>query len=93
MSMQETNEGVVLTVYVKPNSPKFEIELDKDEIVIHATEVPEKGKANKEIIKELTKLFHAPIIIASGATSKQKKLLLGGLQKTEVERILHNHPY
>ena len=32
MSIAETNDGVILTIFVKPNSPKFKIELDGDEI-------------------------------------------------------------
>ena len=57
MSISETKDGVILTIFVKPNSPKFRVELDGDEIVVHSTEEPVKGKVNKEIIKELTKLF------------------------------------
>ncbi len=90
MSIAETKDGVILTVYVKPNSPKFKIVLEGGEVVVYATEEPEKGKVNKEIIKELTKLFHSPVEIASGATSKQKRLLLRGVQKAEAEQQLHN---
>ena len=57
MSIAETKDGVILTIFVKPNSAKFKIELDGDEIVVHSTEEPVKGKVNKEIIKELSKLF------------------------------------
>ena len=70
MSIKETKDGAILTIFVKPNSPKFKIELDGDEIVVYATEEPEKGKVNKEILKELTKLFHAKVELVSGATSK-----------------------
>jgi hypothetical protein len=52
------------------NSPKLKIELADDEIVVHATEEPEKGKVNKEILKQLTKLFQRQVEIISGATSK-----------------------
>ncbi len=88
MSIKETPNGVILTVFVKPNSPKFSIELDGEEIVVHATEEPEKGKANKEIIKELTKLFHAKVELFSGATSRQKQLVILGVKKTDVEQFL-----
>ena len=52
MSINETKDGVIITIFVKPNAPKFSIELDDDEIVVHSTEEPEKGKVNKQIIKE-----------------------------------------
>ena len=88
MNTRETSDGTIITIFVKPNSPKFKIELDMDEIVVHATEEPEKGKVNKEILKELTKLFHAKVELVSGATSKQKQLLITGLKKVEIEQLL-----
>jgi uncharacterized protein (TIGR00251 family) len=88
MSVTESKDGVLLTVYVKPNSPKFRLERDGDEIVVYATEEPEKGKVNKEILKEFTKLFHAKVELMSGATSREKKLLVVGKKKTDVECLL-----
>jgi uncharacterized protein (TIGR00251 family) len=85
MSITETKEGVILSVFVKPNSAKFKIELDGDEIVLHCTEEPVKGKVNKEIIKELSKLLHIEVELVSGATSRQKKLFVKGLRKKQVE--------
>ena len=88
MIITEIKEGVILSVFVKPNSRKFKVEVDGGEIVIYATEEPEKGKVNKEILKELTKLFHAKVELTSGATSRQKQLLVSGVGKTQVERLL-----
>ena len=88
MSISETKEGVILTIFVKPNSPKFKIEVDGVEIVVHATEEPEKGKVNKEILKEFTKLLHAKVELASGVTSRQKQLFVWGLTKNQVEQLL-----
>jgi uncharacterized protein (TIGR00251 family) len=88
MNITETKEGILLTVFVKPKSSKFKIELDADEIVVYATEEPVKGKVNKEIIKELTKLFHAKVELVSGGTSKEKKLLVSSMGKEEIERLL-----
>ena len=76
MSIKETKDGAIITIFVKPNSPKFKIELDGDEIVVHATEEPEKGKVNKEILKEFSKLFHAKVELVNGATSRQKQLFV-----------------
>jgi uncharacterized protein len=88
LSIKETKEGVILTVYVKPNSPKFQIALDGNEIVVHATEEPEKGKVNREIIKEFTKIFHATVELASGAASRQKQFLVQGVSKDFVIVVL-----
>ena len=57
MSINETKDGVIITIFVKPNSSKFKIEFDGDEIVVHCTEEPVKGKVNKEIMKEISQSF------------------------------------
>lgn len=88
MNIKETKDGTIITVYVKPNSAMFQVEVDGDEIVIHCTQEPVKGKVNKELIKELSKLFHAKVELVSGLTSKQKQLLICGIEKAKVEQLL-----
>ena len=88
MSIAETKDGVMLTIFVKPNSAKFKVELDGTEIVVYSTEEPIKGKVNKEIIKELSKLLHAKVELASGATSKQKQFFIKGMDKQQAEQLL-----
>ena len=92
MSVVETKDGVVLTIFVKPNSPKFKIELDGDEIVVYCTEEPAKGKVNKEILQEFTKLLHVKVELASGFTSKEKHLSVKGIGKQQVEQLLQLKP-
>ena len=87
MSIKETDDGVLITIFVKPNSSKFSIEFDGENIVVHATEEPEKGKVNKEILKELTKFFHTNVKLVSGATSRQKQLIIE-LKKEVLEQVL-----
>ncbi len=90
MSIKDTADGALITIFVKPNSPKFSVQLDGDEIVVYATEEPEKGKVNKEILKELTRLFHAKVELVSGATSRQKQLAVFGVKKADIEQRLKN---
>jgi uncharacterized protein (TIGR00251 family) len=90
MSIAETKDGVILTIFVKPNSAKFKVEMDGTEIVVYSTEEPIKGKVNKEIIKELSRLFHAKVELTSGSTSRQKTLLIKDTKKTQIEQLLHN---
>ena len=52
MSFKQIKDGTIITIFVKPNSPTFKLELDGNEIVVHCTEEPVKNKVNKEIIKE-----------------------------------------
>jgi uncharacterized protein (TIGR00251 family) len=88
MSISEIKDGVILTIFVKPNSPKFFVEVDGDEIIVHSTEEPVKGKVNKEIIKEFTKLFHVKVELASGFTSKEKQLFVKGMGKQQAKELL-----
>ena len=89
MKITETKDGTIIEVFVKPNQPKFDVKMDGDEIVVFSTEEPVKGKVNKEIMKELSRLFHAEVELISGVTSKQKRLLVKGVEKSEIERLLH----
>ena len=88
MRITETKDGVILEVFVKPKSQKFEVRLEGDEVVVRCTEEPVKGKVNKELLKALSKLFHINVELVSGATSRQKRLLLKGIEKSEAERLL-----
>jgi len=89
MKILETKDGVIIEVFVKPNQPKFNVTIDGDEILVTSTEEPVKGKVNKELIKELSRLFHAKVELVSGATSRQKQLLIKGVEKNQVEQLLH----
>jgi uncharacterized protein (TIGR00251 family) len=93
MNVKETKNGTIIEVFVKPNQPKFNVKIDGDEIIIFCTEEPFKGKVNKELVKELSKLFHAEIEIVSGLTSKQKRLLIKNMSKKQVETLLHTEKF
>ncbi len=88
MNLVETKDGTIIEVFVKTNQPDFRITVDGDEILVFSSEEPVKGRVNKEIVKELTKLFHARVEIISGTTSKQKQLLVKGLKVSEVQQVL-----
>jgi len=88
MKLLKTDQGVVLNVYVKPNSREFKIEVEDDELVMHCKESPVKGRVNRELIKELSKVFKRKVEIISGFTSKQKKVLIKGISLDEVDDII-----
>jgi len=88
MKINEVEDGVILDVNVKPNSREFKIVVEGDEVVVFCTEKPVKGKVNKELLKEFSRLFHTKVELVSGFASRQKKLLIKGFGKSEVERIL-----
>ena len=84
LKMLKTDRGVILNVYVKPNSKEFKIITDNNEFIVFCRENPEKGKVNKELIKELSRLFHKKVEIAAGFTSKQKKILVKDVTEEEI---------
>jgi uncharacterized protein (TIGR00251 family) len=88
MRLVETRDGLILEVSVKPRAKGFKIVAEGEEIIIHCKEEPVEGKVNKEIIKELSRILHKKVELVSGFSSKQKRLLVRGGEKSEVERIL-----
>jgi uncharacterized protein (TIGR00251 family) len=88
MKLQETAEGVVLDVYVKPKSENFRVELDVDELVVSCREAPVKGKVNRELVKKLSRFFDRRVEIVLGFSSRKKKLLIRDIEAEEVNRIL-----
>ena len=90
MKLQETAQGVILDVHVKPNSKQFRIELDGDEVVVSCRETPVKGKVNKELLKQFSRLFSRRVELVSGFTSRQKRLLISDIKVEEAKRILES---
>jgi uncharacterized protein (TIGR00251 family) len=88
MKLQETAEGVILDVHVKPKSKLFQLKIEGDELVVSCREAPVKGKVNRELLKQLSRLFGHKVTLVSGATSRQKRFLVSGIRADEVNRIL-----
>ncbi len=73
MQIQETK----FKVLIKPNSKKNEImgfDLSKKAYIIHIKEPAEDNKANKELIRFLSKELGEKVAIKSGLRSKEKIL-------------------
>ena len=90
MKLNETKDGTIIEVFVKPKQPKFDAKIDGDVFVVFSTQEPEKGKVNKEILKELAKRFNVKVELVSGFASKQKHILMRSVGKNEVERLLRD---
>jgi len=83
MKLLQTSKGVVLEIKVKPKANKFEIQRN-DEIIVFCKEAPVKGRVNREVEKELTRLFKRKVAIVSGFVSRKKTILI---EKTNVEEV------
>jgi uncharacterized protein (TIGR00251 family) len=60
-----------IKIKVVPNSNRDEI-IDGDPLIVRVREKPVKAKANKAVVKLLSKHFNSRARIASGAKSKEK---------------------
>ncbi|WP_321395362.1 DUF167 family protein [Emcibacter sp.] len=85
--LKKTNTSVVLPIRLTPNAAKNEIgPVEKDAagsdiLKARVTVVPEKGKANKALIKLLSKELRLPagqISVASGTTNRNKQIEISG---------------
>ena len=88
MKLSKTAQGIVLDVYVKPNSKEFQIKTEENELVVFCRETPVKGRVNRELIKELSRLFKRRVEIVSGFSSRHKKILIRDIEAKEVKKIL-----
>jgi len=88
MKLQKTSGGIIINVQVKPNSKQFGIAVELDDVVVFCRETPVKGRVNRELLKELSRLFHRKVEIVSGFSSRQKKILIRDIGVEEVNIIL-----
>jgi hypothetical protein len=93
MRVLRTDQGVVLDVYVRPDSREFKIRVEDGELVVCCREAPVKGKVNRELVKELSRLFKRRTKIVAGFTSKQKRVLINDISLEEVNDVLSKHKH
>lgn len=80
---------VIIDIKVIPNSREVKFDLDSlDRLVCYLTSIPEKGKANKELVKSLSKklgIGQSYIEIFKGLASRYKKIKIeSSLSKKEI---------
>ena len=69
-------EGEIIQVKVKPNSSKNQVLEDNGVYCVHVKSPAEKGKANQELVKVLSKHFKKKAAIIAGFKSRNKRVLL-----------------
>ena len=83
-----------IRIYVIPNSKKFAIKgFDewRSAWLVSVKEKAEKGKANKELISELSRLFSKEVRVIAGKHSREKVIEIADLDENEVIRILNKN--
>ena len=89
--LKETKEGTLLLVYVQPKAKKNEIEgVDewRGRLKVKIKAPPVEGKANKELVKFLSKLLSAEVELVRGETSREKDVIVRGRKAEEVKKRL-----
>ena len=90
-AVKEIDEGILVDIEVSTKSNQFEIagyNEWRERIEIRIKSPPLKGKANKEIINEFSKLTKKDVEITSGHKSRQKTLKIFKISKEEFLDIL-----
>ncbi|MFB0501357.1 MAG: DUF167 domain-containing protein [Candidatus Bathyarchaeia archaeon] len=88
MKLQKTSGGVVIDVHVKPDSKQFRLAVELDELVVFCRKTPVKGRVNRELIREFSRLFKRRVEILSGFSSRHKKVLIRDIEAKEAKEVL-----
>ena len=92
VKIREVEDGIVVFVKVQPNASRNRVVGEHaDQIKIAVTVAPEKGKANKAVIKVLSKLLgvkSSDIEIFSGETSRDKKVFIRNIIPENLYKLI-----
>lgn len=88
--IKDTQNGLLITIKISPNSKTNEIIKTDNETKIKITAQPIDGKANKGLIEFLSKKFKIPktsIQIVKGETSKEKTILFVTSDEEKIDSL------
>jgi uncharacterized protein (TIGR00251 family) len=92
INIRAVDGGIIVPVKVQPNASKDRLVGEyAEQLKIAVTVAPEKGKANKAVIKVLSKWLgvkNADIQIISGETSRDKKVFIGNFNEEDFNRAI-----
>ena len=90
--MIETHqEGVVIAIKAFPGAKRNEVRYADGCLKVYVTQIPEKGKANKAVCKQIARSLRlrvSQVELTQGGTSSQKKILLRNVRAEEVWKSL-----
>ena len=78
----------ILHLKVSTRKKQFRLNWKENVLYVEIKSNPEKGKANKEIIKELKKFFESEIKIISGFKSKEKIVEINSSKTKVMEKLM-----
>ena len=87
MQIESHQEGVILTIRACPGAKRNEVRFADDCLKVYVTQIPEKGKANEAIRKQLARSLNlrvSQVELMQGETSAQKKILFRNVNHEEM---------
>ncbi|MBU0898779.1 MAG: DUF167 domain-containing protein [Nanoarchaeota archaeon] len=75
-------------IKVKTGAKEFKMRVSGLTLFLDVKSLPMEGGANREIIKELKKIFKRPVGIVKGHKSKDKVILVKNLMPEDAKKIL-----
>lgn len=91
---KETPNGIVIPIKVVPKAHRSEIVgWENDLLKVRLAAVPEKGEANDELIRLLSKelgVSKSQITLTHGHTSRQKRVCIAGISLDTLKQKLTN---
>jgi uncharacterized protein len=89
IALTEHAEGWILSVRAQPGARRTGIKGEQaGALKLAVTAPPVDGRANQaliELLRELLGVKRSQVALLSGATSRDKKFLIGGLTRAELE--------
>ena len=84
-------DGLVLSVRAFPGAKRSNVRMTEDCLKVYVTQIPEKGKANEAIRKQIAKSLNlriSQVELLRGETSSHKQFLLRNVQTDEIQAAL-----
>lgn len=96
MWIHTKGDATLITCRVHPGAPRDAIEgVRDDHLMVRLTSPPVEGKANKALVKLMSKLLHVPqgrISILQGEKSRIKVLAVTGTDPQTIRKQLAGYP-
>ncbi|MDR0327374.1 MAG: DUF167 domain-containing protein [Planctomycetaceae bacterium] len=88
MLIESRQEGMILAIRAYAGAKRNDVRRAEDCLKVYVTQIPEKGKANEAIRKQLAQslgLKISQIELLQGETSAQKKFLIRQVTAEEIQ--------
>ncbi|WP_440059684.1 DUF167 domain-containing protein [Thermogladius sp. 4427co] len=90
-NIEPSSKGVILNIFVQPNSQSEGLIIEGNDLVFMTTENDEKGRSNSALIRFLSRNLNIPtskIDIVYGAREKFKRVLLVDVDEDKAVEML-----